>query len=170
MEKLRYLDFKDISWKKYLPSLSYTPTRPEGYNWCPVYIIPMIPVMVGVAPRSLACVDIRGRIILTPNKSWNIQRGHNCKFYLFQFYFTAYLNRYLLDNLIENNLDFFLFWTDILIMYLTSLSETSWKFGLTPLPSLRSKAHKVIWEILLYIRAQFAFKLGHANFYTCINC
>ena len=53
-----------------------------------------------------------------------------------------------------------------------SLSETcrGWKFWLTPPPSLRSKAHKVIWEILLYIRSQFAFKLGHANFPTCINC
>ena len=39
-----------------------------------------------------------------------------------------------------------------------------------PLPSLRSKAHKVIREILPYIRAQFAFKLGHANFPTGINC
>ena len=52
-----------------------------------------------------------------------------------------------------------------------SLSETrrGWK-GLTPLPSLRSKAHKVIREILLYIRAQYAFKLGHANFPKCISC
>ena len=54
----------------------------------------------------------------------------------------------------------------------SSLSETrrGWRFLLTPLPSLRSKAHKVIREILPYIRAQFAFKLGHANFSTCINC
>ena len=33
-----------------------------------------------------------------------------------------------------------------------------------------SKAHKVSREILLYIQAQFAFKLGHVNFPTCINC
>ena len=45
-----------------------------------------------------------------------------------------------------------------------------WKFGLTPLPRLRSKAHTVIREILLYSWAQFAFKLGHANFPTCITC
>ena len=53
-----------------------------------------------------------------------------------------------------------------------SLSETrrGWKFGLTPLPSLRSKAHKAIREILPYIRAGFAFKLGHANFPICIYC
>ena len=36
--------------------------------------------------------------------------------------------------------------------------------------TLRLKAHKVIWEIVPYIRAQFAFKLSHANFPTCINC
>ena len=53
-----------------------------------------------------------------------------------------------------------------------SLSETcrGWKFGLTPHPSLRSKAHKVIRENLPYIRSQFAFKLSHANFPKCINC
>ena len=39
-----------------------------------------------------------------------------------------------------------------------------WKCGLTPLLSLRSNAHWVIREILPYIRAQFAFKLGHENF------
>ena len=33
-----------------------------------------------------------------------------------------------------------------------------------------SESHKVIWEILPYIRAQFAFKLGHVNFPTFINC
>ena len=51
-----------------------------------------------------------------------------------------------------------------------TLSETyrGPKFGLTPLPSLRSKAQKVIREILSYIRAQFAFKLGHVNIPTCI--
>ena len=37
------------------------------------------------------------------------------------------------------------------------------KEDLTPLPSLRSKANKVIWEILPYIPAWFAFKLGHAK-------
>ena len=42
-------------------------------------------------------------------------------------------------------------------------------FGLKPLLSLRSKTHKVIQEILLYIRARFAFKLGHANFPTNNN-
>ena len=52
-----------------------------------------------------------------------------------------------------------------------SLSETrrGWKFGLTPFPSLRSKAYEVIREILLYVRAQFAFILGHAHFPTCIS-
>ena len=57
-------------------------------------------------------------------------------------------------------------------MSLISLSKTlqGWKFGLTPLPSLRSKAHKVIPENLPYIGSLFAFKLGHANFPTCINC
>ena len=45
-----------------------------------------------------------------------------------------------------------------------------WKFGLTPLPRLRSKAHTVIQEILLYSWALFAFKLGHATFPTWINC
>ena len=51
------------------------------------------------------------------------------------------------------------------------LSETrrGWKFGLMPPPSLRWKAHKVIKKILTYIRAQFAFKLGHCNFPICIN-
>ena len=34
---------------------------------------------------------------------------------------------------------------------------------------LRSEAHKAILEILSYIWAQFAFKLGHANFPTRIN-
>ena len=53
----------------------------------------------------------------------------------------------------------------------SSLSETprGLKFGLTPLLSLRSKAHKVIREILLYIRARFAFKLDPPNFPTHIN-
>lgn len=31
----------------------------------------MIPVIVGVAPKSLACVDMRGRSMLTPNRSCN---------------------------------------------------------------------------------------------------
>lgn len=31
----------------------------------------MIPVIVGVAPNSLACVDMRGRTMLTPNRSCN---------------------------------------------------------------------------------------------------
>ena len=54
----------------------------------------------------------------------------------------------------------------------TSLSETrwGWKFGLTPLPSLRSNTHKVIREILPYIQARFSFKLGHAKFPTRISC
>ena len=54
----------------------------------------------------------------------------------------------------------------------TSLSETcqGWRFGLTPLPSLRSKAHKVIQEILPYIPVQYPIKLGHAKFPTCISC
>ena len=53
-----------------------------------------------------------------------------------------------------------------------SLSETRWgrKVGLMPLPSLRANAHKVIREILPYIGAQFAFKLGHTNFPTYTNC
>ena len=42
--------------------------------------------------------------------------------------------------------------------------------GLTPLPSLRSKAHKVIREILPYIWARFTFKLDHANFLSRIIC
>ena len=50
----------------------------------------------------------------------------------------------------------------VLVVCSYSLSETGqcWKFWLTPLPSLRSKAHKVIWEILPRIEARFAFKLG----------
>ena len=46
------------------------------------------------------------------------------------------------------------------------------KIWTDPLSSLRSKAHKVIWEILPYIRAWFAFKLHgpYANFPTHINC
>ena len=50
---------------------------------------------------------------------------------------------------------------------LTSLGETrwGWKFGLTPLPSLRSKAH----NLAVHIWAQFAFKLSHANFPNCIT-
>ena len=53
-----------------------------------------------------------------------------------------------------------------------SLSKTlrGWKFGLKGFQSLRSKAYKVIQEILPKIWAQFAFKLGHANFPTSIIC
>ena len=58
--------------------------------------------------------------------------------------------------------------TDTQRNLMLSLSKT--QFGPTPLPSLRSKAHKVIREILPYIRAWFAFKLGHAYFLTRINC
>ena len=43
-------------------------------------------------------------------------------------------------------------------------SRRGWKFGLTPPPSLRSKAYQVIWEVLPNIRARLAFKLGHAKF------
>ena len=52
----------------------------------------------------------------------------------------------------------------IIVEISISLSETSrgWKFGPTPLKSLRSKAHKVIREILPYIWARYAFKLGHS--------
>ena len=51
------------------------------------------------------------------------------------------------------------FWLKLPQRFRGSLSETrrGWKFGLTPLLSLRSKAHKVIREILPYIRSRFAF-------------
>ena len=72
---------------------------------------------------------------------------------------SVYFDQVSLKAIVEN------------IMFTLSLSETrwGWKFGLTPLPSLRSKAHKVIREILPYIRARFAFKLGHADFPTHID-
>ena len=48
----------------------------------------------------------------------------------------------------------------------TSLSKARpcWKFGLTPLLSLRAKAHTC------NVITENAFKLSHANFPTCINC
>ena len=57
-------------------------------------------------------------------------------------------------------------------MFQYCFSETSqgWKFGLTPLLSLGAKADKVIREILPKMVALIAFKVGHANFPTCINC
>ena len=42
---------------------------------------------------------------------------------------------------------------------LSSETRRGWKFGLTPLPSLKSTAHQVNREILPYIRARFAFKM-----------
>ena len=51
-----------------------------------------------------------------------------------------------------------------------SVTRRGWRCGLTPLPSFRSKVHTVIWEILPYIQARFAFKLDQANFPTHIIC
>ena len=62
-------------------------------------------------------------------------------------------------------------WTPSMLEYTClSLSEThrGWNYGPTPLLSLRAKACKVIPENLPWIRAHIMFKLGHANFPTCI--
>ena len=43
--------------------------------WCGREALPSIPLTVGVAPRSRACRDIRGIIMLTPNRSWNVRQN-----------------------------------------------------------------------------------------------
>ena len=110
----------------------------------------------------------------SPRKSTGVLRGlkydktYQCIYgYLTFFIFSADTNFFIGK----------IHWTNNIYVVMlgngpSCLSETrrGWKFGLTPPPSLRSKAHNMIQEILPYIRARFVLKLDHDKFPIHINC